>query len=70
MKKWYVAYTGAEGVTSFVVELSDSELEVVKRFIDASSENIVHDNYGGTFWIEDNTSYDTKEEAIKHAYML
>lgn len=60
---WYIKTDSAEGTNYSVVELNDTELATVKKFIDAEC---IIDDYGGYDGIED-TAYKTKEDAVMFA---
>lgn len=60
---WYIKTDSAEGTNYSVVELNDTELATVKKFIDAEC---IIDDYGGYDGIED-TAYKTREDAVMFA---
>lgn len=62
---WYIKTDSAEGTNYSVVELNDTELATVKKFIDA--ENII-DDYGGYDGIED-TAFKTRDDAVMFAVL-
>ena len=52
--KRYTAYRRAEGTTVFYVDLTDEEYKAVKKFIEAASSNILHEEeYSGDIYISD-----------------
>ena len=52
--KRYTAYRRAEGTTVFYVDLTDEEYKAVKKFIEAASSSILHEEeYSGDIYISD-----------------
>lgn len=62
--KFYVGYNHAESSKSFIVELTESEYIVVKKFVDAQNDFVIGGGYCGFFEISDE-GFKTKEDAIK-----
>ena len=65
-KKWYIGTNSAEGVSKWVVELTDAEYAAVKKFLGRGIE-VIDDSFSGVCFISE-TGYATKEQAI-HAAM-
>lgn len=61
-RKWYIKTDDAEGCRFCVIDLSDEELAIVKRYINAEE---IANSYGGTDGIIENLPFNTKEEAIQ-----
>lgn len=61
-RKWYIKENTAEGENYSIIDLTEDELTVVKRFCKAE---VISDNYGGEDFIYDQIAFNNKADAIK-----
>lgn len=64
-RKWYIGYQTAENTEDFIIDLSDSEVEVIKRFLNA--ERLDECSWCGSTGIYNiDNGFSTREEAIEY----
>lgn len=63
--KFYLGYNWAEEDATFVVELTKSEYNAVKKFLDAQIDIVRGGGYCGSCGISDK-GFQTREEAIEY----
>lgn len=65
-KKWYVGTQRAEGTTKWVVELTDTEVAAIKKFLDVDITSVVKDeSYSGSCSISE--GFETRDDAVAKA---
>lgn len=65
--KWYIKINCAECSAASVVQLTEAELKIVSKYINA--ELVADDGYSGSDYLLD-TAYDTKEQAVAAARLM
>ena len=65
--KWYIKINSAECSSASVVQLTEAELQVVSKYVNA--ELVADDGYSGSDYLFD-TAYDTKEQAVAAARLM
>lgn len=65
IRKWYIGYQSAENTEDFIIDLSDSEVDVIKRFLDA--ERLDECDWCGSTGIYNiDNGFNTREEALEY----
>ena len=70
--RWFIGVKAAEGEAYFPIELSETEYEAVKKFIDAQKKSVGYPFSGYFGLLEDGICFDSKEAAerfIKEVYI-